>query len=231
MIIYKAENIINGKIYVGQTIKSLNERKQQHLLKAKKGEGYKFHRALSYWGEQNFIWDILEEVSTVQQLKEREHYWIEYYKSYEYGYNLTKGDSNPMNFSESKQYHDSVMRSKEVREKISKTMKVRIAEGKFFTEEHRNKISQKLKGNKHFLGHKRTPEAIEATARAKRKKVSCYDKKLNLVKKFNSLDEAVNWIIENNIYPQIHNKSSYKDLIKRSYDRNKYYNNLIWKYD
>lgn len=231
MLIYKAENIINGKMYIGQTVKSLEERKQQHLLNAKKGKGYKFQEALRYCGVDNFKWTILEEVSTIQQLNERENYWIEYYKSYENGYNLTKGDSNPMNFSKSKQHHDKVMRSKEVREKISKTMKKRIAEGKFFTNEHRRKISEKLKGNKHFQGHKRTPEAIEATAKSRRKKVSCYDEKQNLVKKFNSLNDAVNWIVINNIYPQIHNKTSYKDLIKRSYDKNKYYNGLIWKYD
>lgn len=231
MLIYKAENIINGKVYIGQTIRTLEERKQQHLLNAKKGKGYKFQEALRYWGADIFKWTILEEVNTVQQLNEKENYWIEYYKSYENGYNLTQGDSNPMNFEKSKQHHDNVMRSKEVREKISKTMKKRIAEGNFFTEEHRRKISEKLKGNKHYQGHKRTPEAIEATAQARRKKVSCYNEKHSLIKKFNSLNEAVDWIKLNNIYPKTHNRSSCKDLIKRSNDKNKYYNGLIWKYD
>lgn len=231
MLIYKAENIIDGKMYIGQTIKTLEERKRRHLSEAQSGKGFKFQEAIRYWGADKFRWTILEEVDTIQQLNEREKYWIEYYKSYKNGYNLTKGDSNPMNFVESKQHHEEVMRSKEVREKISKTMKKRIAEGNFFTEEHRRKISEKLKGNKHFQGHKRTPEAIEASAKRRRKKVSCYDEKQNLVKKFDSLNDAVDWITINNIYPQIHNKTSYKGLIKRSYDKNKYYNGLIWKYD
>ena len=59
MLIYKAENIINGKMYIGQTIKTLEERKQQHLLNAKKGKGYKFQEALRYWGADNFRWTVL----------------------------------------------------------------------------------------------------------------------------------------------------------------------------
>ena len=32
MIIYKATNIINGKCYIGQTIRSLKDRINQHII-------------------------------------------------------------------------------------------------------------------------------------------------------------------------------------------------------
>lgn len=230
MIIYKVENKINHKIYIGQTVKTLEKRRDEHYKSVKRGSSFKFHNALRKYNSSVFKWSIIEYVKNKKDLKNRESYWIEYYKSYENGYNLTKGDSNPMNFQPSKQHHDNIMKSKEVRDKISNSMKKRIAEGKFFTEEHRRKISEKLKGNKHFQGHKRTPEAIEASAKSRRRKVNCYDMSNNLIKQFNSLDEATIWIYENNIYPNTHNKTSLKDLIKRSNDKNKFYNGLIWKY-
>ena len=37
MLIYKITNTVNGKIYVGQTVRTLEERKWQHINTAKHG--------------------------------------------------------------------------------------------------------------------------------------------------------------------------------------------------
>ena len=79
------------------------------------------------------------------------------------GYNNIEGGiTNPMNYENIKKYHINKMRSIEVRNKISNTMK-KLRQERGFSQETRNKISEKLKGNQHFKGKKRSLEAIEKT--------------------------------------------------------------------
>lgn len=189
MLIYKATNIENGKCYIGQTTKTLEHRKREHLDSAK-NPIFRFHRAIKMYGADKFIWEVIDTANTVDELNEKEGYWIEHYDSYNNGYNDTKGDLNPMNYEKVKQRHDETMRSPEVRKKISDTMKRHVAYGTFFTEEHRRKISEKLKGNKHGLGKKRPQHAIESTARALKKSVYCIDKDGNFVKEFEYVRDA-----------------------------------------
>lgn len=49
MLIYKATNKINGKIYIGQTHKSLEERKMCHKHDSKNIDTY-FYRAIRKYG-------------------------------------------------------------------------------------------------------------------------------------------------------------------------------------
>ena len=230
MIIYKAVNKINGMIYIGQTIKSLKQRKAQHEELALKGKGSRFQKALLQYGLDVFEWSIIDTANSIEELDKKEAYWIEFYKSYENGYNSTLGNSNPMNFGPSKEYHDSIMRTPEVRQKISNSMKKLIAEGNYFTLEHRDKISKKLQGNTHFKGHKRDPKSIELTAKGTRKKVSCYDRNNNLVKSFESVKAAALWLY-NTKCSYIKNPKDLCNRIKQSYVKNRFYKDLKWKYD
>ena len=68
----------------------------------------------------------------------------EYQKIYEYGKELSL-KYNPMFNEEQKIKHDYIMRSEEVRNKISNTMKGKIAKGEFFTDEHRKKLSKQAR--------------------------------------------------------------------------------------
>ena len=85
-----ATNIINGKKYIGQTKRDFLIRQTEHL---KARDNYLFHVALRKYGSENFIWTILEECSN-ELLNEKETFWIEYYNSYNKGYNQTKGGDN-----------------------------------------------------------------------------------------------------------------------------------------
>ena len=93
--IYKITNKINGKIYVGQTIKNYEERFRQHRLNYNKEyfSQIVLYKAFKKYGIENFSFEMIEEVER-EKLDEREKYWIEYYNSYvknNCGYNITFG--------------------------------------------------------------------------------------------------------------------------------------------
>lgn len=95
--IYKIINKVNGKIYVGQTIKSLKERFQKHCQRTTKKDKYHLNmaikKAIRKYGKDNFTIELIEEVK-VDKLDEREVYWISFYDSYNKGYNCTLGGQN-----------------------------------------------------------------------------------------------------------------------------------------
>lgn len=82
MIIYKVTNLINNKLYIGQTKHSLLHRKNQHFreTKSKKDDMY-FHRALNKYGFNNFKWEIIDQATSVEELNQKEIYYIQLYDS------------------------------------------------------------------------------------------------------------------------------------------------------
>ena len=90
--IYKVTNTINGKIYIGQTVKPIEERWQEHIYEARgnnKSCSY-LHNAMHKYGEKVFKFEIIESCNA-EDLDEREIYWVAYFNSFEEGYNLTRG--------------------------------------------------------------------------------------------------------------------------------------------
>lgn len=92
-IIYKIQNNINGKIYIGQTIRSLKIRFQKHCRFSSISIGeanMPIKKAIKKYGKQNFTITEIESVDD-SLLNEREIFWIKYYDSYNNGYNATIG--------------------------------------------------------------------------------------------------------------------------------------------
>ena len=91
--IYKIQNLINGKIYIGQSV-DIDYRFRNHKSESfnPKSNAYDtaIHRAIRKYGVENFLFDIVEECCQ-DELREREIYWINYYGSFGNGYNLTTG--------------------------------------------------------------------------------------------------------------------------------------------
>ena len=92
--IYIIRNTINDKVYVGQTTQTINIRFTNHKMASRTGEDTKFYRAMRKHGEENFYPELLERVE-VEDLNDRERYWIKYYDSYYNGYNSTLGGDQP----------------------------------------------------------------------------------------------------------------------------------------
>ena len=89
MCVYRWKNIINGKNYIGVT-KNFNNRSKDHIRSSKKPIQI-FHKALSKYGESNFIRGVLIDNIPEHLIDYFEQYWIDFYKSYEDGYNMNKG--------------------------------------------------------------------------------------------------------------------------------------------
>lgn len=90
--IYCIKNNINGKCYVGKTLKSPNERFSEHLYDAYKPteENRPLYRAIKKYGKNNFSLQTLEECAD-ELASEREIWYIKKLKTYARGYNATIG--------------------------------------------------------------------------------------------------------------------------------------------
>ena len=90
--IYKIENNINHKKYIGQSI-DIEKRWSVHIAFSKSNNikyKNKLHLAMEKEGIENFSFSILEECSQ-EELDEKEKYWINFYNSIQEGYNNTDG--------------------------------------------------------------------------------------------------------------------------------------------
>lgn len=91
-LIYKATNTKTNKAYVGQTTLPLQKRINGHYSDARcKKTSMHFHRAIKRYGEDVFIWEILENNIPVDALGDKEIRYIEKYNTFIDGYNLSPG--------------------------------------------------------------------------------------------------------------------------------------------
>jgi group I intron endonuclease len=116
MYIYKTTNLITDKIYIGQH--TLNDSKYL-------GSGVYLKHAIKKYSKKNFTKEILETCNSVEQLNEREVYWISKLNSRDpkIGYNIDFGGSQRETCPE------------EVKEKISNSLKGNVPWNKGLTRE------------------------------------------------------------------------------------------------
>ena len=95
--IYCITNLINGKRYIGQSIRIENrweEHKRNAFDLSREEYNKPFYQAIRKYGLDNFSFEVLEECSQ-EKLNEREVYWIEFYQTFPLklgkGYNLYPG--------------------------------------------------------------------------------------------------------------------------------------------
>lgn len=160
MIIYKAENLINGKVYIGKTIQGLKLRKYQHIRYSKNKTNYfVFHRALSKYGESNFKWSIIDTAENEKELNEKEIFWISEYKKTYNLYNMTNGGEGVSGYKH----------TDESKKKLSEKLKGKPAPNKGLpaynkgipmSEEQKKKMSEERKGKPSGAkGKKRSEES------------------------------------------------------------------------
>ena len=92
MFIYLIINKINSKLYVGQTIRSIESRWKQHMVDIKRLKTH-LANAIKKYGKENFSIHKIIECETRDELNKQEAYWIKYFdtKNPKKGYNMTIG--------------------------------------------------------------------------------------------------------------------------------------------
>lgn len=99
--IYKIENKINDKVYIGQSI-DIDKRWNNHIRELNGNRHYNeyLQNAWNKYGSNSFNFEVIEEC-TLESIDEREIFWIESYNSMDskFGYNLTAGGKGRHKYS------------------------------------------------------------------------------------------------------------------------------------
>lgn len=184
--IYKITNLIDGKIYIGQTV-NYEKRKRSHkshLLNNKHCNSH-LQRAFNKYGEDSFKIELIQKCD-IDELDDLEKFYIEKYNccDEDYGYNMMYGGQQYRKFTP------------EVREKMSRGRK-----GMKFSEEHKRKISIALKNV--------TPskESIEKMKLTKKLNPTCVgEENFNAVISDSTAEKIINDLVKNKAVKELENK-------------------------
>lgn len=153
--IYFHKNIDNGKMYIGQTIRTMERRWKDHVVLSKKPK-YPFHFAIRMYGPESFTHGIICECDNQEDADLMEEYCKDVFWASvdEWGYTCKAGSGHGIYSEESKkkmsESHKGRLLSEEQKRKIGASNI-----GKVMSEEAKKKISQAHKGKKQSEEHRR----------------------------------------------------------------------------
>lgn len=145
--VYKITNLINNKVYIGQTTQDPKERFRAHC---RKNGCIAIHSAIKKYGKSNFKIETIALAANPEELNIKETYWIYFYNSTsrKHGYNLCFGGADRRVIQETKDRMSKSAKKKvltqETKDKISKALR-----GRVFKEGHGKKISEAKAGLKY----------------------------------------------------------------------------------
>jgi len=152
-IIYKVVNNTDGKIYIGQTTKSLELRIKNHAK-----QGCYLYNAINKYGIVNFEYSIIETCDSKEELDEMEFHYIKQYNSLvPNGYNLTLGGEGWYGLNHSEKTKKQISDNLKIYYKTHPSASL----GTKHTEEYRKRMSEMRKGtnvgeDNPFYGRKHT---------------------------------------------------------------------------
>lgn len=244
MIIYTITNKINGKKYVGRTVRSINLRMDGHRSAYKYGIRYKLYDAVrEAGGWDNFEVEVIDSsAKTIEELNKLEAYYIEKFDTINNGYNMIpSGKYNPMDCLDVSERHDAKMRTSKVRNQISESM-VDYRKDHPFDYAHRVSISENKRAfyasdaGQALLAKQKVERAIkrkelqeQGKKLTNKRSVYCVDELGNVVAKFQSIRDAALWW--NSISNVCTTLNGYTSKIRRSCQQNRYYHGLKWYYE
>jgi hypothetical protein len=123
MVVYKITNNTNGKVYIGQTIQTVERRWNGHVFPSKAKKSV-IDMAIRKYGRDNFSIQVIDRGDSVEELNEKEIFWISFCNSVcPNGYNVSLGGSNKVSNEEtrnkiSKANHHRFIGDKSARSKV-----------------------------------------------------------------------------------------------------------------
>lgn len=154
--IYLWHNTKTDTIYIGQTSKTFEHRKRQHInnLRADRHANRHLQRAFNKYGETAFEVDTLEEIDNPAILEDAEYFWINYFRSIGAElYNIAPVGKSLRGVKRSDEYKQKVGAKKkqdwqnpEYREKVVSAMKAAPKSKRIYTEEDRQKRRERFSG-------------------------------------------------------------------------------------
>ena len=142
---------MSGKAYIGQTSNSLQERWRSHIKDAKRAGKSKsiFHHAISSYGPEAFVPEILCETDSQEELDRLECSMILSFKTQDraFGYNvLDGGNQSPAKLPEVRARISATLTGKKrTQESIDKQIASRLSSGYKPSEETRRRLSESVK--------------------------------------------------------------------------------------
>jgi len=120
--IYCITNLVNNKKYIGQTSRTIEQRKLEHI-RHRNSLDFPLYRAFRKYGLENFIWESLDIGLDQEDLNKKEIYYIEYFNTYKQkkGYNDVPGGRGGAGFlgkKHSEQTKKQMSESQKKREKV-----------------------------------------------------------------------------------------------------------------
>ena len=102
MVIYKITNIVNGKVYIGQTVQTNPKmRWYEHWAAAKSGHTQHLYKSMRKYGVDAFAWKIIDQAETIEVLNQLETKWISHYRGITKCYNHRDGGDNSLHSNDS----------------------------------------------------------------------------------------------------------------------------------
>lgn len=197
MIIYCIRNLINDKVYIGQTNeKHEGQRKRQHFHRLNKGTHNNPYLQSAYnkYGAKAFQFEIVDVVSSLYMLNLLEKTWIAFYRANGRSYNLRDGGDVSLVSDETKRRMTEAQNDPKLLELRSKVHK-----GVPKSEEHKEKLRQ-------------------SNIKAKTKSVIKYSINGEIIQEFETIPEAFNdWGrsksgFESHLYNEAKSKNFYYRL-------------------
>ena len=154
--IYQIRNLANGKLYIGSASNLYRRKNHQHLYLLRKRVHYNTHlqNAFNKYGEQNFIFEVIEFVEDKNKLLELEQYWLDKLNIIKEGYNKSPIVDKPLSLKGELSHNygrkpwnkgKSNIYSKETLNRMSKSAKKRTGDkNSFYGKHHTDKTKSKI---------------------------------------------------------------------------------------
>lgn len=235
--IYLINNKINNKKYIGQSIKRIRNRLNEHVRDRNFNKNHPLYNAANKYGWDNFEFSVIDTAQTLDELNNKEIKYIHQYQTTDknLGYNIESGGKNAIPDIETlNKMSKSHLGRKQTDEWVDKRIaKTGTNEAKKYGRPKTNKEKELLSKNspKYWLGKNRDDETKRKISETKKKAGLSEKQKENICKKVYKINKITNQIIEYNSTTHAGDcEDVNQSTISRWCKNEKIVNGFLWKY-